>query len=229
VNGDVIHSSEGTTQGDPLAMPMYAVATIPLIKQTKNDAKQVWYADDAAAMGKITDLRKWWESMCSLGPSYGYFPKATKICKDNTISSAVKAFENTGVRITSEGRPYLGSPIGTLDYVKSFTESKVQEWQEEIKLLATFGLTQPHAVHSVVLFLNGLIYVGQHRILNNYFYHWKIQSGQPLFQPSQISHLQITVSETFLLCLLDMVVLLLLILLLILEMSMLHLSESLLR
>ena len=52
------------------------------------DAKQVWYADDAAAMGKITDLRKWWESMCSLGPSYGYFPKATKtwlITKDKFL------------------------------------------------------------------------------------------------------------------------------------------------
>ena len=33
--------------------------------------KQTWYADDAAATGKITDLRQWWDQIVSLGPSFG--------------------------------------------------------------------------------------------------------------------------------------------------------------
>ena len=158
VDGDVIHSSEGTTQGDPLAMPMYAVATKPLIVKTKNEAKQVWFADDAAAMGKIADLHEWWDSLCAIGPSYGYFPNASKswlITKESFYSSAVAAFGDLDVKITTEGRPYLGSPVGTPDYIESFMKNKVQEWIDELELLANIGMTQPHAAYSA--FTHGLV------------------------------------------------------------------------
>ena len=78
VNGDVIKSREGTTQGDPLAMPMYAIATIPLINKLKDDAQQVWHADDAAALWTTEQLRVWWDKLVKLGPGFGYFPNAVK-------------------------------------------------------------------------------------------------------------------------------------------------------
>ena len=63
VDGDTLFSQEGTTQGDPLAMPMFALATIPFIKKLKGPSKQIWYADDAAAIGKLADLRAWWDHL----------------------------------------------------------------------------------------------------------------------------------------------------------------------
>lgn len=44
-------------------MPMYALATIPLIKELKNtmnDVNQVWYADDASGTKKVNRLHEWW-------------------------------------------------------------------------------------------------------------------------------------------------------------------------
>ena len=106
MDGEVMFSREGTTQGDPLAMPMYAVATIPLIKRLPNSVSQVWYADDAAALGSITELRKWWYNLVDLGQSFGYFVNSTKIwlvTKDYSLSSATAAFAGTNVNVTSSG------------------------------------------------------------------------------------------------------------------------------
>ena len=59
-------SMEGTTQGDPIAMAIYAIAIIPLIlmlvteaNQVDNTTKTAAYADDLTAAGTIIRLRNW--------------------------------------------------------------------------------------------------------------------------------------------------------------------------
>ena len=69
-------SQDGTTQGDPLAMPFYALATRPLIDLLSTDTpelRQVWYADDATAGGTLIDVKKWWDNLSTIGPAFGYY------------------------------------------------------------------------------------------------------------------------------------------------------------
>ena len=60
VDGQVLWSEE--TQGNPPAMSMYALATIPFIDQLSDiqDVTQVWYANDASAAGSLTSNLKWY-------------------------------------------------------------------------------------------------------------------------------------------------------------------------
>ena len=71
-------SQEGTTQGCPLAMAMYALALVPLSKQIQTICKQVWYADDATGCDSLEKLHKWFNALREYGPQYGYFPKPEK-------------------------------------------------------------------------------------------------------------------------------------------------------
>ena len=59
LDGITLFSEEGTTQCDPLAMPFYALATVPLINRldVAEDMKQVWYVDDASAFGSLASIR----------------------------------------------------------------------------------------------------------------------------------------------------------------------------
>ncbi len=102
IDGETILSQEGTTQGDPLAMPMYALATIPLIDKLPRDVTQIWYADDASAIGSLTSLRAWWEELSTHGPKYGYYANASKtwlVTKENAQSEASEIFSGTALTL----------------------------------------------------------------------------------------------------------------------------------
>ena len=75
-----ITSAEGTTQGDPLAMALYALSIQQLITSlhAMSDAKQCWFADDASGAGTMSIIKQWWNGLNTFGPDIGYFPNAKK-------------------------------------------------------------------------------------------------------------------------------------------------------
>jgi len=99
ISGDVLFSQEGTTQGDPLVMPMYALATLPLIAQLPSDVFQVWYADDACADIDVTQLRQRWKCLCEVGPQFEYNANAVMtwfVVKPAHLAAAKRLFAGTG-------------------------------------------------------------------------------------------------------------------------------------
>ena len=69
VGGSELKSAEGTTQGDPLAMSMFAISLQPLISllHNRSTAKQCWFADDAIGAGPLEEVKQWWDELRAPG------------------------------------------------------------------------------------------------------------------------------------------------------------------
>ena len=159
VDGSTILSQEGTTQGDPLAMPMYALGILPLIQRSSVDVNQVWYADDAAATGTVLNLKEWWDNINNFGPSYGYYANAKKtwlVVKEAHYTSALSAFHGTNLNITTIGKPHLGAPLGTQSFVTQYVKAIIDNWVNNVIALSHIATTQPHAAYSA--FTHGLVH-----------------------------------------------------------------------
>ena len=82
-----------------------------------------------------------------------YFPNASKtwlklVTKENSFSAAQAVFADTNIQVTSEGRPYLGIPVGTDEYIQSFIARKIGQWAGELEKLAQIACSQPHAAYA---------------------------------------------------------------------------------
>lgn len=174
--GAELSSQEGTTQGDPLAMPFYALSMMPLIQQIHGIATQAWYADDAQACGNLFSLRQWWDQLVSKGPSYGYYANASKtilIVKSSRLEAAQSLFAGTGVQF-ADGARDLGGAIGSDSYTSVFLEGKVKRLCEQVAHLSTIAKVSPQAAHSAFL----------HGIRHKWTYLQRIHPGvSSLFEP----------------------------------------------
>ena len=156
--GEEIASQEGTTQGDPLAMPFYAISVTPILLRLRAEMSeicQVSFADDATGGGGLNELHSWWTRLIPEGKKYGYHVKPTKfwlILKNPCqLEQAGDLFEGASINITVRGKKHLGAVIGTQDFKTEFMEKKVEEWCKELTVLSKIAVTQPHAAYSAFL------------------------------------------------------------------------------
>ena len=101
MGGVEISSAEGTTQGDPSAMPSYAIGILPFLALIKPEIepekmKHVAYADDLGGGSKLEKIRSWWQKTVDFGPAIGYYPKPEKswlIVKPHQLTDAVTGYD----------------------------------------------------------------------------------------------------------------------------------------
>ena len=94
MGGKELRSAEGTTQGDPVAMSLYAVSLQPLIAQLQasSSAKQCWFADDATGSGTLENTEGHKHLGAALG-SRSYFEEYVGEKVEDWVSHVVKLAE----------------------------------------------------------------------------------------------------------------------------------------
>lgn len=136
-----IASQEGVTQGDPLAMIGYGLLVLPLIRRLKKEIeeiKQVWHADDSSGAGRFAAIKKFYALLEKYGPSYGYFPEASKsilTVPEGSIDLAKAMFREEKFKMRTGAR-YLGSYVGSKKDQDEWLLTKVDDWTAATKTLA---------------------------------------------------------------------------------------------
>lgn len=158
IRGDIHHcvfllSQEGVTQGDPLAMILYGLGLLPLIRQLKAefpDVEQPWYADDAGAGGTFTSIRAHFKRLQELGPKFGYFPNPSKsiiVVPAHSLARAKAAFADLGFTVKTGSR-YLGGFLGERDLFDSWIAKKTAYWSRAIEALASVAPAYPQDAYT---------------------------------------------------------------------------------
>ena len=159
-------SEEGTVQGDPIAMPVYAILILPVLmlivpiedidgkafgEDKPAGLKREGFADDLQAAGSIELLKFLWDQIIQVGPLFGYYPNPSKtwlIVKEEYLIRAEETFGTSGVKITSKGKRHLGAAIGSDDLKNEYVQQKVAEWVCELNKLSDIAMVEPHVAYS---------------------------------------------------------------------------------
>ena len=137
--GKEISSNEGTTQGDPVAMGMYALGLMLLLTSifsgNTGNLIHVAFADDLTGMGKTQKLIEWLKNILHYGSYLGYYVNESKswlIIKEEYIETANETFRDYNIKITSDGHRNLGAGFGSSEKEEEFVIAKVSEWVKEL-------------------------------------------------------------------------------------------------
>ena len=78
--------------------------------------KQCWFVDDASGVGSTTEIKRWWDTLSTLGPDFGYFLNNKKywiIAKPDKKETVEEVFKETNINVMVERKKHLGAVLGS--------------------------------------------------------------------------------------------------------------------
>ena len=118
--GKEISSNEGNTQGDSMAVGIYALGLMLLLSSiiSNNSVNliHIVFADDLTGVGKIHELIEWWKNVLHYGPYLGYYINESKswlIINDEYIQIKKETFQDYNIKITTDGHRHLSAVVGS--------------------------------------------------------------------------------------------------------------------
>ena len=137
-------------------MAIYALGIRPLIDNLgeavdHEKCKQSWYVDDSSAGGQLIDMKTWWDQLCTMGPKYGYFPRASKtilIVKERFEAKAKAIFGKSGIKISTKGERHMGEVVCSERFKDEFVSNKVEKWVQDIEQLSNIAKDEPQSALS---------------------------------------------------------------------------------
>jgi hypothetical protein len=136
---EIIRSSVGVQQGDPLGPLLFCLALQPLLLHLQNSCPTLslntWYMDDGILIGSPQEVGLAINLLSSFGKSYGVFVNEEK-CELFPFSSQ---YDSTPfpklISISTTGVELLGSYIGPSEFANAYVSKKVSVIEELLSLL----------------------------------------------------------------------------------------------
>ena len=149
-SNETIPCREGIVQGDSLSMFIYAIATIPFIRELESttSATQLWYADIFAALGDHPSLRFWFDRLQEVVP---YLVTSLSMVRAPDCPWGFNWWCNKCILwlwcYCFTSCRFLGGVVGDASGQDSFVPMKTAEWESYVRKLAWIAEDHPQEAY----------------------------------------------------------------------------------
>ena len=145
-----MHSKEGVTQGNPLAMISFSSPSPGIFRATTPGSLSHGMLMMRGARGEFSNIMENLRDLQAGGPARGYYPEPTKIIlvvAPVNLARAKEHFSGLGIRVVT-GNRYLGGYIGDKESEGRWLAAKIKGCTESVEIIAWIYQKQPQSAYA---------------------------------------------------------------------------------